>query len=68
MVDAVYKTLVIECPSCGIESVVQVEPVGYQKWLNKEGYLYELCPDLTKIECEIIISGTCDACWQALWN
>ena len=68
MVDAVYKTLVKECPGCGIESVVQVDPVGYQLWLDGEGYLNDLCPDLTKIEREIIISGTCDACWQALWK
>ena len=68
LVSAVYKTLVIDCPHCGTESVVQVDTVGYEKWKNKEGYLKNLCPDLTKIEREIIISGTCDACWQALWQ
>ena len=68
LVDAVYKTLVVECPACGIESVVQVDPVGYERWKNNEGYLKNLCPELTRAEREIILSGVCDACWQAVWE
>ena len=58
---------VIECPCCGIHSEVCFNQEDYQRWKNKEGYMKHLMPYLSRADREVMSSGVCNECWEAVW-
>ena len=59
---------VIECPSCGTHVEICFNQEDYQRWSNKEGYMYELMPYLSKADCEVLLGGMCNECWNEFWK
>jgi hypothetical protein len=56
------------CPLCGKVSLVTVNIDAYRAWLNREGKIQDLLPGLTSSEREILMTGTCDPCWDIMWK
>jgi hypothetical protein len=56
------------CPVCGKISLVQVDTDAYRAWLNGEGKIQNLLPSLTPSQREILMTGTCDTCWDIMWG
>ena len=59
--------LEIVCPICGEVQYVRVNKEAYNKWKNKEGLIQDLMPELTPEQRELLISGTCGACWDTMF-
>lgn len=69
-----YGVTTIETPPCVIcheTSVVEVSDEGYWKWVGGTLIQYAF-PYLPVGQCELLISGTHDECWDILnpeeWN
>lgn len=60
--------LYIECVLCHEKYLVQVDPDSYYKWKNGEGFIQDLMPDLSASDRELLISRTCDDCFNQMFN
>ena len=60
----VFMTITRKCPVCGVDHQVTIrDPVDYRKW--QAGFLIQnAMPYLSAAEREILLTGTCDPCWQ----
>lgn len=56
-----------KCNSCGGVKTLTVPTMAYEKWKNGEGYVQDLFPMLTPGERELLISGTCEPCFDAMF-
>lgn len=61
------KTFHIPCKLCGIVYSVLLNEQDYDDWQDNKGYIQDLLGYLTAGERELLISGTCDTCWQKLY-
>lgn len=53
------------CPFCGKENVVYVAENEYRAWQNG-ACIQDAMPDLTPDERELVKTGICSACWDAM--
>lgn len=60
--------LYIECVLCHKKYLVQVDSDAYYKWKNGEGFIQDLMPELSASDRELLISNTCDDCFDMLFN
>lgn len=60
--------LSIRCNLCHCEYTVCVNKDSYKKWKNTEGFIQDLMPELSAGERELIISKTCDNCFDMLFD
>lgn len=56
-----------KCNSCGGLKVITVPTVGYERWKRGEGYIQDCMPTVSKGDRELLISGTCNECFEALF-
>lgn len=55
------------CMMCGRRAVLEVPVEGLRRW--QAGELVQVAfPGLDQGQRELLISGTHDHCWQAMWN
>lgn len=54
------------CVGCGKRSHIEVDLDSYVSWRTGT-YIQEAFPNLTAGERELLMTGTHDACWDALW-
>ena len=67
MITMSQKVLVVQCVHCGDFAIITVNPMDYQSW--QEGALIQdAMPYLSADEREMLISGTCDECWAAMYE
>ena len=58
----------IACWKCGLEFNVLVNIDDFIDWKSGEKYIQEAFPYLAAAERELLLSGTCDDCWQILYE
>lgn len=59
------------CPICQeVQTIVMTKDQykRYLRWLDREGCIQDLLPDLDKDDREILISGICPNCWQDMFG
>lgn len=56
------------CKMCRKEEVYAVKEEDFSRWTRKLIHAQEAFPYLTPGEREMLISGTCDACWKVLFK
>lgn len=57
----------VPCRRCGEEIPVSVRPNDLTDWKNGK-LIQNAMPYLTPGERELFISGTCDKCWDKMFN
>lgn len=57
-----------QCRHCGDSYGLEVDPEMFQKWEAGEILIQEAFSNLTAGERELMISGTCDTCWDAMFG
>lgn len=57
-----------QCPVCGTERIVSVDPERYAKWMANEGVIQELLPELNADEREALMTGLCSGCWSKMFQ
>lgn len=61
------KNISTKCPSCEREYLVYVDEKEYATW--KGGALIQdAMPDLSMNDRELLMTGTCNACWHEMWK
>lgn len=58
----------VKCNLCGSVYVVFVDSGRYNKWIEGEGFIQDIMPELTPEERELLISQTCDSCFDIIFN
>lgn len=61
-------TVKVKCRYCNKNFDVDVGDDDYNDWKNGKGYIEDLLPYLTKGQRELLISNTCDECWEGLFG
>ena len=58
------------CPMCGKETTIaNVDADNYYRWKFKgDIHIQDALPDLNNDEREVLMTGTCKECWDALWK
>lgn len=57
----------VTCNMCNATREVRVNKSDYEKWIRREGVIQELLHYLSKGERELLISGTCNDCFNKLF-
>ena len=61
----ITETHMVECCMCLETFSIVVSAEGYAEWQGGE-LIQEALPELSAGERELLISGTCDPCWDEL--
>jgi hypothetical protein len=59
----------VTCPLCLTEQrplLVSIE--RYNAWKNGELFIHDAFPELTASERELLMTGTCDPCWDRMYD
>ena len=59
--------MTVNCSGCGVDYHVSVDYDGYVSWRNGEGFIQDLLPDNNPAERELLISNTCDECYNKMF-
>lgn len=54
------------CDSCDTEYAFNVDPIGFEDWRSGRGHIQNLLPNLAPGFRELLISGICDPCFDAM--
>lgn len=57
----------VVCVVCGQEYTIFLNENDYDRWQRNECYIQDCLAYLTAAERELLISGTCDICWQKMY-
>ena len=60
-------TVSITCWRCHTPHEIVVNADRFIKWQNREGHIQTLLHDVSVADREMLISGTCDDCFKALF-
>jgi|32_taG_2_1085360.scaffolds.fasta_scaffold96431_2 hypothetical protein len=61
--------LKIQCNYCSqIYTVSNIKPKDFQSWSNGEGFIQDIMPYLSVSDRELLISRTCDNCWNTMYE
>ena len=63
-----YKKMIVEvtCRTCNKDYSLKVPFAGHAEWMEGE-LIQNALPELSAGERELLISGTCDACWDEMF-
>jgi hypothetical protein len=61
------QTVVVECKFCRKPHAIEVPTEGFERWKRGEGYIQNLMPKVSRADREMLISGTCDACFRKMF-
>ena len=59
--------MVATCNDCGEEVQMEVSRAGYNAWMSGGKLIQVAFPELSKNKREVLISGTCGACFDKLF-
>ena len=65
MNDVILK---VKCNYCNKSYDIGVNEDDYNDWKYGEGFIQDLLPYLTRAQRELLISNTCDECWDGLFG
>lgn len=57
----------IQCDKCGAEYKIILDERDFDAWQKGDCYIQECLAYLTAAERELLISKTCDNCWNKLY-
>lgn len=57
--------IVARCPSCRRHTALEAPVAGMRAWVGGE-LIQNALPELNDAERELLITGTCAACWQVM--
>jgi hypothetical protein len=60
--------MIVTCKHCEIEYDVSIKQEDYDEWRDMNGYLHTLTEYLSAGDRELLISQTCDDCWNKLYE
>jgi hypothetical protein len=61
-------TIVKECPMCGAVNVVEnVDFDHFAAWRSGKR-IQNALPELTPSQREMLLTGTCETCWDKMWK
>ena len=63
MTDPLDLGLELECKYCDYQEIITVPEADYISWHNGE-YIQDAFPYLTAGQRELMLSNTCDTCWN----
>jgi hypothetical protein len=66
LAEAPVKVACNPCAVCGKRSYVTVPRVGFDLWMAG-AHIQDACPELSVEDRELLISGTCSACFDTLF-
>ena len=58
----------IRCNYCGVDYVIMADREDMEAWVSGDKYIQEAMPYLTAAERELLISQTCNNCWQEMYD
>lgn len=62
--------MIVETPTCIVcrrTAFVDVDPDGFEQWMNRSADILTALPQLDADQRELLISGTHAQCWKSLW-
>lgn len=62
------ETIEVQCRSCGEMKQVVCDPQDMQKWKDGEGYIQDVLHYLSAGDRELLLSSTCDDCFQKMFG
>ena len=63
---AMTAVVAAPCRHCDAVHELTVNVEGFVSWQSGK-YIQDALPELSADERELLISNTCDECWQQLW-
>jgi len=60
--------MLIRCKHCREPYIVPITEQEYLNWIKKKTFVQDEFPELSAGERELLISQTCDECWNKLFN
>lgn len=54
------------CPDCRGVTELKVRTDGLEAWLGR-ALIQHALPELSRDEAELLVTGLCPACWDAMW-
>lgn len=60
--------IAVKCRICDKQYFICANEERYIKWQHDEHFIQDLMPDLTPGERELLISGTCEICWNEMFE
>ena len=67
MVAAKCDVIDVPCKYCGVVYQIIADREDIVKWLAGEGYIQDILDYLSPAERELLITGTCDNCWNQMF-
>ena len=62
------QSVTVTCVHCGLDHSLLVNPDDLISWQAGKGYIQDLLGYLSAGERELLISGTCDNCFQTMFG
>ena len=60
--------LKVQCRMCGMTIIIPVREEDYQKFISPDRpHIQDIFPYLTPAERELLISRTCEPCWNKMF-
>lgn len=57
----------IKCKYCNKNFTIDIDEDKYRSWKNGEGLIQDIMPELTSEDRELLISRTCDSCFDEIF-
>lgn len=57
----------IRCKYCKKNFTINVDEYKYNTWKHGEGFIQDIMPELTPGDRELLISRTCDSCFDEIF-
>ena len=58
----------VVCKHCGVSYDILLDLEDLRRWSDGEGYIHDILAYLSAAERELLISGTCDDCWNNMFG
>lgn len=62
------KKFIVKCRSCGRDFMFNVTDEQYKQYVNGENLIQRIFPELSASQRELLISRTCEDCWNKLFS
>ena len=67
MIDKAKDTMIVTCNHCDKQYQLLIHIADYAAWERGDGLIQDVLHYLTAGERELLISRTCDACWDKMF-
>ena len=58
----------VQCKYCLRMCDIAVDLYQIKEWIERGDFIQDFFPDLSAADREVLISQTCDACWQKMFD